>query len=218
MKNATLGLFAVLAVGLGAIYGFVRIRAEMSLGRSAELAPSMIEKHQVTPQMLASSEANEGKIAPKFSAPASDGQTYELAPLIANGPLVVVFIKQGCPCSNEAEPFFRRLHEALGTEVGFLGVIDGNPSVALSWVNKYQTPYPILADPDLVIVKGYGAENSAYVALVNMEGNIDRLWPGYSAGMLNELIERVGSLTGRALKPVDVSGAPNELYSGCPYF
>lgn len=218
MKNVTLGLFAIAAVALGAIYGFVRIRSEMTLGISSNLIRSAGEKHQVTPQMLESSQANNGKTAPPFRAGGSDGRTYERDELIKNGPLVLVFIKESCPCSNEAEPFFRSLHDAVSGRVNFLGVIDGTPFVAKRWIEKHQTPYPILADPEQAIVKAYGVENSAYVALVSPEGTIEHLWPGYSAAMLTELVDRLTAMTGQTLGPIDLTGAPSELYSGCPYF
>jgi hypothetical protein len=47
-------------------------------------------------------------------------------------------------------------------------------------------PFPILPDPRLQLARGYGATNSAFVALISPEGQIDELWPGYSASMLRD--------------------------------
>ena len=218
MKNLTLGLFAVVAVGLGIVYGLVRIRSEMGLGNFSAIASTVAEKHQVSTRMRESSQANQGKPAPSFREVASDGRIYECAELIKNGPFIVIFIKESCPCSEEAEPFFQRLQAAVAGQIKIVGVIEGSLATAETWVKQHQTPYPILPDPESRIIRGFGAENSAYVALVNSQGLTERLWPGYSAEMLKELVGRAGVMVGQPLGPIDVSGAPGELYSGCPYF
>ncbi len=82
---------------------------------------------------------------------------------------------------------------------------------------KHQVSFPILSDPDLKIVHAYQAENSAYFALIAKEGTIDTYWPGYSADMLKEASERLAWLAGVGVKSIDVTDAPAQLYSGCPY-
>ncbi len=218
MKNFTLILFAFAAVSLGAFYALVRIRSEMGLGSVVATAPSPVEKHQVSAKMLEASLANQGKQTPDFETVASDGLMYDRDQLIKNGPFIVIFIKESCPCSEEAEPFFRKLYDAVAGKIQIVGVIDGNLTAAMNWANSHKTPYPVLTDPASQIIKGLGAENSAYVALVNSEGITERLWPGYSAPMLKELVEKVGEIVGQTVGPIDVTGAPSELYSGCPYF
>src|SRR5262249_36098060 len=130
---------------------------------------------------------------------------------------VLIFIKDGCPCSEAAEPCFRRLHEAYGRRVRFLGVVDGGPSVARDWVDRHRTPYPVYPDLELAVIRACWAERSAYAALVTAGGTIDRLWPGYSAGMIRELGARLAALAGTAEAPIDVSDAPSELTSGCSF-
>ena len=132
-------------------------------------------------------------------------------------PTVLVFIQDGCPCSEAAEPYFRSLVEAYGPEVSFLGVIDGDSSVASRWRQDHQTPYPVLADPDLSLIRHYGAQRSAYSALISREGRIERLWPGFSADMLRELGARLAEARGIAEVKLAHEEAPARLTSGCPF-
>ena len=154
----------------------------------------------------------------RAAAGALAGSPASALPEGARGrPTVIFFIKEGCPCSEAADPCFRRLHTAYGDRVAFLGVIDGEAPDAERWAWEHDTPYPIIADPELKIVNAYQAERSAYVTLVTSEGTVDRLWPGYSASMLRSLGARLASAAGVTEARLDVSDAPEELTSGCSF-
>ena len=131
-------------------------------------------------------------------------------------PLVLVFIKDGCPCSESAQPFYNQLAQLYGEESRFLGVINGDLEVAARWGKVNKVAFPIMADAEQTIIRDYQAFNSAYVALVQ-DGQIRRLWPGYSTGMLREAGAMLAELTGRPEGPLDLLDAPEEPYSGCPY-
>jgi len=77
--------------------------------------------------------------------------------------------------------------------------------------------FPILRDPDLRIVRKYKAANSAYFTIISREGTIEKYWPGYSVGMLTEANEQLAQLSQIKVKTIDVTGAPDEMFSGCPY-
>jgi peroxiredoxin len=171
--------------------------------------------HPVTPAMLAAAEERAGRRVVATSTEGSGGRMNSPAAVAADRPTVLVFLKDGCPCSEAAEPFFHRLHAAYGTRVAFLGVIDGDRSDARGWADRHRTPYPVLADPDRRIIRACGAERSAYVALVAQGGTIERLWPGFSRGMLAELGIRLARISGLPEFPDEFSGAPEELASGC---
>ncbi len=225
MKTSQIGvgLFAGLVVGL--LYAWTRLSSEVAVPAAPAVAEPTADAsallaaqhHRATEQMIASSTKATGTTAPEFEAPANDGQTYRLAELVAKGPAVLIFIKDGCPCSRTADTFLQRLHTAGRGWVPFYGVIDGGVSVAERWAEETQTVFPILADPDRKIIHTYGAENSAYVAFVGPDGAIEKLWAGYSETMLRELAERMKPWVKPGLEPFDVSDAPAELYSGCPY-
>ena len=56
--------------------------------------------------------------APAFQTEATDGKGYHLDTLTKESPILLMFIKQGCPCSESAQPFFNRLYEAYGVLQG----------------------------------------------------------------------------------------------------
>ncbi len=199
-------------------------QARMSAGApasSSPLRPTMAEpeKHKVTPDRLERSGRHSGRAIPAgLAADDAAGTAFDLDSLTTEGrPLVVIFIKDGCPCSTSAEPFFRRLHFAYGDRATFLGVIDGGPSSARRWADDHHTPFPVLADPGTAWARAFGAESSAYVAVVAPGGQVEALWPGYSAPMLVELGATIARLAGVAPVPVEAADAPAELYTGCPF-
>ncbi len=209
-----LALFLLIAATAGGLYAFVRSGGRL---RGPTVAVSAEpEKHFVTPAMLAATDARANQAAPAFSTIATDGTTYNLVELTARTPVVLVFIKDGCPCSADAQRFFNRLHDAYAREVRFLGVIDADTDGGRAWGQRNRTAFPLLADPDLAIARRFGAESSAYMAVVGRGGSIDHLYPGYSRTMLAEASDRIARLAGVPSVPIDSAGAPDELSTGCP--
>lgn len=176
------------------------------------------EKHKVTPEMLAKTEKAAQTTAPGVLADATDGKTYDLAELSRNGPVVLAFIKEGCPCSVDAQIYFNRLFEAYGARVPFFGVIDAPVNRAGKWGRVNKAAFPILCDVDLAIIHDYKAESSAYLAIVSRGGTIEKLWPGYSVAMLEEASARLAKLAETDVQPIDTTGAPSdEMLTGCPF-
>lgn len=212
-------LYFVLAFG-GLALVFTCSQLHYDRNQPTAAAQILIEgppKHLVTPRMLTASAKMQDVAAPGFEAPATDERVYDIKKLTQAGPVVLVFIKDGCPCSQAAQHFFNVLFYEFAKHVRFLGIFDGSVSKARKWAAQYQAPFPLLSDPDLRIVHEYKAENSAYVALIAKGGRIEKLWPGYSADMLTEAAACLSRLTGVDAKPIDVQDAPVEMTTGCPY-
>jgi peroxiredoxin len=173
--------------------------------------------HPVTLAMLTSANAKSGSRVPATVLEGSDDRVRSIAEIAADRLTILIFIKDGCPCSELAEPYFRRLHAIYGAGAVFLGVIDGEATVAHGWSGRHHSPFPVLADPDLRVIRACGAERSAYVALVAPGGSIDRLRPGYSAGMLAELGTQLAARTTLPESPIEIKDAPKVLSSGCAF-
>jgi peroxiredoxin len=220
MQVTLIGAGAVIFVGAFSWWRVGEIVEEMS---ASERGPSVVvgvltdEEHRVTSEMKQASEAMSNRPAPAFRAISQDGMEVDSASVVGDRPVVLVFIKDGCPCSTSAEPFYARLHAAFGDEATFLGVIDGDRTVASRWVGDHGTPYPVLADPSLEIVRSFDVRNSAYVALIDRAGQIEALWPGYSEGILDAISARLADLTGLDQADVGANQAPELPYSGCPF-
>jgi peroxiredoxin len=175
------------------------------------------EKHYVTPRQLAASGALTNRLVTPFSAPDQDGRLIAWPELSGGQPVVLVFIKKGCSCNVELEPFFQRMERSYRDCVRFGGVIDGSPEVARRYADANHVPHPILADPEHHLITRFEAECGAYVALVTPAGVLDTLWPGCSAEMMREVSRRCAELAGVEERSVDYNGMPNALTTGCPF-
>lgn len=173
--------------------------------------------HFPTVDQLVNSGARVGLPAPAISGVAQDGREYELAGFAADKPVVLAFIKDGCPCFAEAEPYFARLRAAYRERLGFIGVIDGPTESAQLFAKSVGVSYPVLTDPGASAARNYGVTHAVSIVLVRPGGTIDTQWPGYSAEMLLELNGRVAKLCKVSEIPLDVAGAPAAITSGCPF-
>jgi len=175
-------------------------------------------RHPVTPEMWERADAARGVVAPDFTGPTVSGQQINLRRFASGRPAVVYFIKYDCPCSNDADPLYRRVYSAFDGKVPFVGVINTDTELTKKWLARHKPQYPIVMDPQLKIIKSYEVSQSAYLALVGADGRIERLWPGYSQQMLRELHDAISRLTKWKGKPLDVAYAPKEISSGCSFF
>ncbi len=152
-----------------------------------------------------------------LEAVAQDGRRLIWDRLSEGRPVVLLFVKEGCPCNVEFEPFIRRLERLYGESVRFAGVIDAGPEAARRYAEETHVARPILADPDRRIIGRFRAENGGYIALLTPAGVIDGLWPGCSADGMKELGRRIAQLAGLEERPLDVSDMPGPLTTGCPF-
>jgi peroxiredoxin len=197
------------------VSGLLIVAAIAVLAVAAWIPPAAV--HPVTPSMTDNARAMAGRRVTTREAIGTDGRTHAPAEEAMDGPLVLVFIRDGCPCSESAEPYFQELQAAYGARATFLGVIDGDLATARDWAARHGTRFPILADREWEIIGDCGAKRSAYVMLVAPGGAIEAFWPGYSSRMLAELGARLARLTGQAEVALNVGGAPAEMVSGCPF-
>src|SRR5262245_53137194 len=112
MKRIGIALFTFAFVCLGLFYAWARLGAqsEESVADNQVIITGNTQKHHVTPAMLESSQQMATQVAPVFQTEATDGTSYGLDTLTKEGPILLVFIKEGCPCSESAQPFFNRFY------------------------------------------------------------------------------------------------------------
>jgi hypothetical protein len=210
---------ALVAVLLTAWAGIIWTGRRSAEAPSSSHSPrlSSSEKHYVTPQQLVASGAMSSQSLGPITALGHDGRRRGWKELAAGHPVVLVFIKKGCPCNVEFEPFFHRLYQAYRGSVRFVGVIDGGAETARRYAEANRVPYLVLADPERSLISRCRAENGAYVALVTPAGILDTLWPGCSAQMMRELSRRIAHLAGAEEQRVETAGLPSVLTTGCPF-
>jgi hypothetical protein len=180
-------------------------------------AKPAVEKHFVTPEQLVECGALAERRIEPFSAVAHDGARFAWPAAGRARPLVLVFVKRGCPCSVEFEPFFHRLEQQYRDIAEFVGVIDADADSARAYAVANKVPCRVLADPDRAIIERFEAKHGGYVALLSVNGQLDTLWPGYSAEMMRALGRRIAGLRAVAERPLDVSDMPKVLTTGCPF-
>jgi peroxiredoxin len=220
----TIAIFLVLAIASFGLTVWVLVRPNsgnnLPLREARSTAPGSPDKttaHPVTPEMTSNSAAQSNRVAPSFALEGTDGNMHRLAQDTLDRPLVLVFIMNTCPCSTTAQPFFNKLWQAFHDKVAFLGVINSDMTEAKAWQSTNNVPFPILPDPKEAVIRSYKAEHSAYSALITSNGDLEKLWPGFSKTMLQATGKRLAELTGQ--KPPDFSfaDAPEKMFSGCPF-
>jgi peroxiredoxin len=199
--------FAAVCLVLGGVLVF-------NLTRLANSEPE--PRHRITPEMRRLAAAASHWPAPEFTRKDTDGLTLDLASLLARRPVYLVFIKEGCPCSIEAQPFFERLYKKFGDRVQFVAVTDGTPAEAREWKAHFQVVYPMLSEPKAGLMHDFKALHSAYSALITKEEGVVHLWPGYSRGELDSIVETLNLVTGRK-QVVAFDDAPRKPTTGCTF-
>jgi hypothetical protein len=220
MKRSRLALgsgLVCLALGAGAFAALGALSGNHSLPPPAPRVPRAAEKHYVTLRQLAESGAMARVTVALPDAVDHNGKSVDWQSLLSQRPLVVVFIKDGCPCNVDFEPYFQRLATAYPDEVGFVGVIDADVPAAKRYVDANRVRYPVIADPARAIVGTFKAENGAYVALVSRGGVVDAMWPGCSVEVMRDLNGRIARLAQVDERSVDFTGLPNAMTTGCPF-
>lgn len=182
---------------------------------STNLPPGQ-PRHPVTERMLR--EAAKRKLAPAYLPVLEDsaGMSQDLRAVNRTKPLVLIAIKDGCPCSIDAQPLFNSLASRYAGKAQFFGFISSPRVVASNYHSDMNVRFPVLPDPKLQLANAYKSKQSIYVTLVAPGGTILKVWPGYSQAMLREMDAALAEMTESRLPPLDVSEAPKTPTAGCP--
>jgi hypothetical protein len=173
--------------------------------------------HPVTPEQLAGANTRARPTVADLVFTTHDGQSLTWGQLSGGQPVVLVLVKTGCPCSGDLEPFYRRVESLYRGTVRFAEVMDADVPTAHRHAAERALPYPVLADAGQVLIGRLLAENGGAAALLTPDGTLDGFWPGCSAEGLRDLARRAARLAGVAERPLDSSGMPAALITGCPF-
>ena len=173
--------------------------------------------HYVTPRQVVEANAMVRNAVTDMAATAQDGIRRDWAALSGGQPVVLVFVKEGCPCNVEFEPLFQRAERLYRGKVRFAAVIDADVEFAKFYATELKTPYPVLADPGKELIRRFQAKNGGYVVLLTSDATIDGVWPGCSAEGLRDLGRRIARLVGVEERVLDTSGMSRPLITSCPF-
>jgi peroxiredoxin len=152
--------------------------------------------------------AKEGKKAPVFSAAGTDGKTHTLKDHMAKGTTILYFIKEGCPVNHQAAPHVQKLAAAYGEKANLVGVYNGSVEDAKSWLKRYKSSYPVIADPALKVIRAYGADYSPWMIAVGNDGSIAKICEGASPKELEAMSQLMAKNAGVKAAKLDFTGAP----------
>ena len=134
-----------------------------------------------------------GKVAPAFTLPDQDGNTWSSATL-SGRPYVLYFYPKDdtTGCTKEACGVRDHYAEFRAKGVPVFGVSADGVASHRKFADKYNLPFPLLADPERRIIEAYGAwrEKSMYgrtymgiqrmTVIVGADGRIVKEWPKVS--------------------------------------
>lgn len=174
-------------------------------------------RHAVTKEMQAAADKLSKTPLPKFSLKDLDGLSVSEAQFRRQKPTILVFIKNSCPCSIDAQPIFNAMAVAYGADAQFFGVINGPLRDAQGYASYNRVPFPMILDERYELIQKFNIEASASLALVDGNGQIRQVWPGYSKSVLRQVNFLLGAMAGTGPKEYDDSVAPEKLTAGCAF-
>ena len=210
------GVFAgviVFGSALLAAYRPAPPTAKVTGGLNLALEP----RHPVTLKMAQDAKAVIGEPAPEIDLPDTDGKQVKLSELVNQTPVVVITLKDGCPCTIESQPFFNDLAEKYKGKVQFLGVTDGTKYKASKYKDDFSVPFPIVTEPGTHTFEAFQSPRSVYFTLVKKGGAVRKLWPGYSKKTLDEFNQALAQESGIPTPKLDTTMAPDKESSGCKF-
>lgn len=214
MKLPWIGLFGGLALAFGGLLLLTAAKQPHVEQTDIEFSEP---RHPVTPEMTKLTDAEAKTVAPGVTVKDVMGKEVALASPAAERPQFIYFVKDGCPCSFDAEPLFHDLSKQFKGDIDFVSVTDATPEKAKRWYTQMLVPYPVVSDPKQDLINTYKATNSVFSMLVDKSGHIDKMWPGYSVDILKEMNSRMAKLAAVPEKPFDTKYAPEKKASGCAF-
>lgn len=100
----------------------------------------------------------EGRKAPAFSLPSSDGDKVSLKDLAGKYVVLYFYPKDNTPgCTTEANDFNKALKKFQARDALVMGVSKDSIESHCKFADKYKLKFPLLSDPDHKILEKYGA-------------------------------------------------------------
>jgi len=143
---------------------------------------------------------------PDFRLQDLDGNWVNLSEQLGDGVVYVTFWATWCvPCRREM-PYLQKLHEEFAdkglTIIGVNTDPPGTTSKIKPFVNRYKISYTTVLDPNNNVLDKYNPTRELpYAVLIDRDGNVHEVFPGYRKGdevRLREKIETLLAVGGEA--------------------
>ena len=117
-----------------------------------------------------------GRKAPDFELRAMDGKRFVLRDELAQGPLVLAFLKVSCPTCQYAFPFLERLERAYGHQgVRIIGISQNDPKETANFTKEFGVTFPVLLEETKTyrVSNAYGLTNVPTIFWIATDGEIE---------------------------------------------
>lgn len=122
-----------------------------------------------------------GTPAPTFTTKDTNGNTVSLADYAGKTVVLYFYPKDDTPgCTKEACSFRDNYSAYQGKDIAVFGVSADDESSHQDFTQKFNLPFPLLADVDHSIMKAYDVDGGGYAKrvtyVINGQGQIDKVY------------------------------------------
>ena len=133
-----------------------------------------------------------GDKAPAFSGVDQNGSTVSLESFVGKKVVLYFYPKDNTPgCTKEACNLRDNYKELLDKGFAVVGVSPDSEKSHQNFASKYELPFPLLPDPDLKVIKAYGAWGEKNMYGKKYEGLLRSTFIINEKGIIEEVIKKV---------------------------
>lgn len=133
-----------------------------------------------------------GTKAPDFTANDQQGNSVSLSMFAGRKVVLYFYPKDDTPgCTKEACSLRDQYDEMIDKGFVVIGVSPDDERSHTKFAEKYSLPFPLLADPDLKIIKSYGVWGAKKMYGKEYEGLLRTTFVIDEMGVIEEVIEKV---------------------------
>lgn len=135
-----------------------------------------------------------GSVAPDFTLPSLDGESFSLKDALARGPVVLAFFKVSCPTCQYAFPFYERLFQTYkNRHVTLVGVSQNDARDTEAFAKEFGVTFPLLLDDtrNYPVSNAYGLTNVPTIFWIGTDGEIEASSVGWSKPDVDQINRRM---------------------------
>lgn len=135
-----------------------------------------------------------GDRIPQFKAMAQDGKEYSSSNLLGKKTIIYAYPKDNTPgCTAQAVNLRDNYRELLAQGYQLFGISRDSIESHIKFAGKYDLPFPLLSDPDHVILEQLGAWGEKKLYGKTVIGSIRKTFIFDESGICIRIIDKVNT-------------------------
>lgn len=131
---------------------------------------------------------------PQFKAMAQDGKEYSSSDLLGKKTIIYAYPKDNTPgCTAQAVNLRDNYRELLAQGYQLFGISRDSIESHIKFAGKYDLPFPLLSDPDHVILEQLGAWGEKKLYGKTVIGSIRKTFIFDESGICIRIIDKVNT-------------------------